>query len=263
MTAPEADDARLPLGGRRALVTGGGTGIGRAVALRLARAGADVAVTYRTHDAADVVAEIRALGRRCVAEPLDATDADDVRRVVRRAAEQLGGGIDVLVNNAGGLVGRRPVAQMTQEHWHAVLAVNLTSVFLVTRAVLDPDGGAMPDGGRVVTIGSLAAQNGGGAGAVAYAAAKAGADGLTRALAKELGARRITVNGVAPGFIGGTPFHERFTPEDGQRAAVAGTPLGRAGTPDDVAGAVLFLASPDGSFCTGTVLDVNGGAWFH
>ncbi|MDT0165990.1 3-oxoacyl-ACP reductase FabG [Actinotalea sp. AC32] len=256
-------DPGLPLAGRRALVTGAGTGIGRAVAVRLARAGADVAVTYRTHDAAGVVAEVEALGRRAVAYELDATDAAAVDDVVARAAGDLGGGIDVLVNNAGGLVGRRPLAEMPEDHWRAVLDVNLTSAFLVTRAVLRADGGAMPDGGRVVTIGSLAAQNGGGVGAVAYAAAKAGVDGFTRALAKELGPRGVTVNCVAPGFIGDTPFHERFTPETGQRAAVAGTPLGRAGTPDDVAEAVLFLASPAGAFSTGTVLDVNGGAWFH
>ena len=166
-------------------------------------------------------------------------------------------------HGAADLVGRYPLAQMAQEHWHAVLDVNLTSAFLVTRAVLRHDGGAMPDGGRVIAVGSLAAQNGGGAGAVAYAAAKAGVDGFTRALAKELGPRGITVNCVAPGFVGDTPFHERFTPEAGQRAAIAGTPLRRAGTPDDIAAAVRFLASPEGAFCTGIVLDVNGGAWFH
>jgi 3-oxoacyl-[acyl-carrier protein] reductase len=267
MTGPQTEHGAkqgfASLAGRRALITGAGTGIGRAIALRLAQAGADVAVTYRTHDATDLVAEIQALGRRAFAAQLDATDSQEVDDVVKRAAVALGGGIDLLVNNAGGLVGRHPLAEMSQEHWRAVLDVNLTSAFLVTRAVLSESIGAMPNGGRVVTIGSLAAQNGGGAGAVAYATAKAGVDGFTRALAKELGPRGITVNCVAPGFIGDTPFHERFTPEAGQRAAVAGTPLGRAGAPDDVAAAVHFLASPEGAFCTGIVLDVNGGAWFH
>ena len=243
-----------PLRGRTALVTGGGTGIGREVALALGRAGADVAVTYRTHDAADVVAELRALGRTAEAFELDATDPRAVREIVAAAAQALGGRLDVLVNNAGGLLGRVPYAEITPEHWHAVLDVNLTSTFLVTQAVL----GVMPDGGRVVQVSSAAGQDGGGAGAIAYAAAKAGMDGLTRALAKELGPRGITVNSVAPGFIGDTPFHERFTPEAGQRAAVAGTLVGRAGTPQDVAAAVVYLASEPG-FVTGAVLDLNGG----
>ncbi len=247
------------LTGKRALVTGGGTGIGRSVALELARAGADVAITYRTHDATPVVEEITRLGRTAVAHPMDATDSADVDQVVARAAADLGGGIDVLVNNAGGLVGRVAVAEMPDEHWHAVLDVNLTSMFLVTRAVL----GHMPDGGRVISITSQAGQNGGGPGAVAYAAAKAGMDGMTRGLAKELGPRRITVNSIAPGFIGETPFQETFTPEPAQRAAIAGTAVGRGGVPADVAVAALYLAADESSFTTGAVIDVNGGAWFR
>ncbi|WP_255491651.1 MULTISPECIES: SDR family NAD(P)-dependent oxidoreductase [unclassified Actinotalea] len=244
-----------PLAGHTALVTGGGTGIGRAIALALGRAGADVAVTYRSHDAADVVAELRAMGRAAHAYQLDATDAAAVREIVFHASGALGGRIDVLVNNAGGLVARTPLAEMAPEHWHAVLDLNLTSAYLVTQAAI----GVMPDGGRVVSISSLAGQDGGGAGAAAYAASKAGLDGLTRGLAKELGPRGITVNSVAPGFIGDTPFHERFTPEAGQRAAIAGTLVGRGGTPDDVAAAVLYLATEPG-FVTGAVLDLNGGA---
>lgn len=248
----------LDLSGGRALVTGGGTGIGAATAIELARAGADVALTYRTHDGADVVAQIRALGRTGVALPLDATDPARVVDVVGQARAALGGPIDILVNNAGGLVGRVPLAEMSDEHWHTVMDVNVTSTFLVTRAVLVD----MPDGGRIVTIGSQAGQNGGGGGAVAYATAKAAIEGFTRGLAKELGPQGITVNAIAPGFIGGTPFHDTFTPHAGQEAAVAGTPLGRAGTPDDVAAAVRFLASAEASFQTGTIMDVNGGTWF-
>lgn len=247
------------LTGKRALVTGAGVGIGEAVALELARAGADVAVTYRTHDGEAVAREIEALGRRASAHPLDATDSAAVDGVVAEVAEALGGPVDILVNNAGGLVGRHPIADMTDEHWHAVIDVNLTSAFYVTRAVL----AQMPDGGRIVTISSQAGQNGGGAGAVAYAASKAGLDGMTRGLAKELGPRRITVNSVAPGFIGETPFQDAFTPADVQRSVVAGIPIGRGGRPTDVSAAVLFLVSPAAEFCTGTVLDVNGGASFH
>ncbi|GAB7192692.1 SDR family oxidoreductase [Kineococcus sp. NUM-3379] len=242
--------------GRRVLVTGGGTGIGRAIALELARAGADVAVTYRTHDAAPVVAQVEALGRRGAAFALDVTDAAQVPAVVARAAEFLGG-IDVLVNNAGGLVERRPVEGIDEEFFRHVLDLNLVSAFSAVRAVLPH----MPDGGRIVSISSLAGQNGGGAGAVPYATSKAALDGLTRALAKELAPRRITVNSVAPGFITDTPFHERFTPEAARRESVARIPLGRAGEPEDVAAAVAFLVSERGGFCTGTVVDVNGGAW--
>ncbi|GIG40830.1 SDR family NAD(P)-dependent oxidoreductase [Cellulomonas phragmiteti] len=246
------------LAGRRALVTGGAGGIGGAVAVALARAGADVALTYLSHDPAPVVAQIEALGRRASAHQLDARHSWDVDAAVAAAADALGG-LDVLVNNVGGLVDRRPVARTDDAHWHHVMDLNLSSVFYVTRAAL----GLLPDGGRIVTISSQAAASGGGSGGVPYATAKAAVEGFTRGLARELGPRRITVNAVAPGFVGGTPFHAAHTPEPAQRAAVAATPLGRAGEPEDVAAAVVHLASDGAAFVTGVVLDVNGGAWFR
>lgn len=247
----------LNLEGRRALVTGGGTGIGAAIAVALAEAGADVAFTYLSHPGEEVAAQIRALGRRVYAAPLDATQPDEVTRVVAEAAAALGGPIDLLVNNAGGLVARASLADMSVEHWHTVMDLNLTSAFLVTQAVVRQ----IPDGGRIVNISSQAGRNGGGAGASVYAASKAGMHGLTLAWAKELGDRGITVNAIAPGFITDTPFHATFTPQANQEAAIAGTPLKRAGVPREVAGAVLFLVSDLGGFCTGEIIDVNGGAY--
>lgn len=250
--------SEIDLTGKTALVTGGAIGIGRGIALALARAGADVALTYRDHDGPAVATQITGLGRRATAFPLDATDSAAVTEVVDAAAREFGGHLDICVNNAGGLIGRVPLADMSDEHWHRVLDVNLTSAFSCVRSALP----YMGDGGRIVNISSLAARNGGGEGSGAYAAAKAGMHGLTRALAKELGPRGISVNAIAPGLILDTPFHETFTPPEGQQATIASTPLRRAGYPADVAGAVLYLASDLGGFNTGTVLDLNGGTNF-
>jgi 3-oxoacyl-[acyl-carrier protein] reductase len=246
------------LRGRRALVTGGATGIGRAVAVALAEAGADVAVTHLTHDPAQVLGEIKETGRTGVAYPLDARYSWDVDHVVSEAAQALGGGIDLLVNNVGGFVERRTLASLDDAAWHTVVDTNLTSTFYATRAAL----GVMPDGGRIVTVSAQAARSGGGTGTVAYATAKAAVEGFTRALARELGPRRITVNAVAPGFVTGTSLHATHTPEAAQRSAIAAAALGRPGVPDDVAAAVVYLASDGAAFVTGATLDVNGGAWF-
>lgn len=243
--------------GKTALVTGAAVGIGRAIAVAVARAGATVAVTHHTHGATDLIAEIEGLGGRAYDFSMDARVSSEVDAVVDQAARALGGQIDFLVNNAGGLIARVPVEEMSDEHWHKVIDVNLSSVFYCTRAVLRH----MPDGGRVVTISSLAARSGGGAGAVAYATAKAGTEGFTRATAKALASRRILVNAVAPGFITDTPFHETFTSPEAQRATVNSLPVGRPGYPADVAGAVNFFLSDQAAFCTGVTLDVTGGAF--
>ena len=248
----------VDLTGKAAIVTGGAIGIGRGIALALAEAGADVAITYHRHDGDTVAKEIAECGRRSAAYPLDASDSGQVDSVVGRAADDLGSPISILVNNAGGLVGRTEVAEMPDERWRQIIDLNLFSAFACSRAVLS----TMPEGGSIINISSLAARNGGGSGAVAYATAKAGMHGFTRGLAKEVGPRGITVNAVAPGLILDTPFHQEFTPEDAQQATIEGTPVRRAGFPDDVAGAVVYLASDAGSFVTGAVLDLNGGTYF-
>jgi 3-oxoacyl-[acyl-carrier protein] reductase len=248
----------IDLTGKTALVTGGGVGIGEAIALALAEAGADIALTYQSHDGERVADAIRELGRRATAFQLDAADSADVERVVAEAAAALGGRIDILINNAGGLVATRDVASTDDAHWRQVIDLNLSSAFFCTRAVLQH----MRDGGRIVCISSLAARNGGAPGSVPYATAKAGILGLVRGLAKELGPSGITVNAIAPGLILDTPFHATFTPEDRQQATIAATPLRRAGYPADCAGAVLYLVSDLGSFANGAVIELNGGTYF-
>jgi 3-oxoacyl-[acyl-carrier protein] reductase len=249
----------INLSGRTALVTGGNTGIGQAIAMALAQAGADVALTYFSNPGEETVTAIRALGRRSLALRMDATDSGDVDRIIRELASAMDGRVDILVNNAGHLVERVLVSEMSDEHWHKVIDVNLSSAFYCTRAVLP----YMRDGwGRIINMSSLAARNGGGTGAVAYAAAKAGLLGLTRGLAKELASQGITVNAVAPGLILETPFHETFNTEEGRQAAITTIPLKRGGVPSDVAGAVLFLVSDLADFITGEVTEINGGAWF-
>jgi len=248
----------INLTGKTALVTGGNVGIGRAISLALTSSGADVAITYFDKDDR-TVGEIQAMGRQAFSFRLDATDSAMVNLVMAQAAQVLGGHIDILINNAGHLVGRVPIAEMSDEHWHKVINVNLTTAFYCSRAVLP----YMKTGwGRIVNSSSLAAHDGGGPGAVAYSAAKAGVIGLTRGLAKEFAARGITVNAVAPGFIGGTAFHNTFTAKETQDAIVSRIPVKRAGTADDVAGTVLFLCSDLAAFVTGEVVEINGGIWF-
>ncbi len=251
------------LTGRRALVTGAGHGIGAAIAVALARAGADVVAHYghTGTQASAVVAEIEALGRKAVAIGADVTVRAEVDRLVDDAVTFLGG-LEIVVCNAGHLVGRVPVAEMSDEHFAQVLDVNVGSTFRTVRAAI-PQLQAAGRAGRVVTMSSLAAHNGGGAGSAVYAAAKAGVRGLTKGLAKELAPYGVTVNALAPGFIGQTTFHDTFTPPDVQQTIIGGTPLRRAGTADEVAGAVVWLCSDVAGYVTGSTVDIDGGAWFR
>ncbi|MFJ9733883.1 SDR family oxidoreductase [Streptomyces sp. NPDC101171] len=240
------------LDGKVALVTGGSRGIGAAVALRLARAGADVAVTYvNGKEAADgVVRAVEALGRRAVALRADSADPREAAGAVDRAAEAYGG-LDVLVNNVGvGLLG--PLDSLSPQDVDRVLAVNVRGVFLASQAAA----AVLADGGRIVMIGTCMTQRVPGPGGTLYAMSKSALVGLTRALARELGGRGITANIVHPG-----PTDTDMNPADGPYAPAqaAMTALGRFGTADEVAATVAHLAGPDAAYVTGAEFSVDGG----
>ena len=241
-----------------ALVTGGGAGLGRACALTLGSRGARVAVHYmKSRDGAEgVVAALNAAGAEAQSFQGDLTRAADVTTLVDAVTGRFGA-IDILVNNAGDLMARTPLLEMSEEFFRAVIDVNLTSAFLMCRAV--GAGMVARKRGAIVNMSSLAAWNGGGPGAGAYSAAKGAVISLTKALAKELAPHGIRVNCVAPGLIGDTAFHGRFTAPAAFESAANSVLLGRAGTPDEVATVVAFLASSDSAFLTGETIEINGG----
>ncbi|GAA5078260.1 3-oxoacyl-ACP reductase family protein [Streptomyces similanensis] len=237
---------------RVALVTGGSRGIGAATAVRLARTGHDVAITYVNgkEAAEEVVGAVRRLGRWAVALRADAADPREAEEVVERAVAELGR-LDVLVNNAGvGVLG--PVETLSPEDADRVLAVNVRAVFLACRAAVPRLG----RGGRIITVGSCMAQRVPGPGGALYTMSKSALIGLTRALAREVGPRGITANIVHPG-----PIDTDMNPADGPFAAgqAAMTALGRYGTAEEVASLIAYLASADASYVTGAEFPVDGG----
>jgi len=252
------------LRGKRALVTAGAQGIGLATTRHLLAAGCDVFVHYRTSVAAahGLEPEAARLGCRYAHASADLSRAVDCERLVASAVDFLGG-LDVLVNNAGSLVGRRTLADADDAFWDETIAINLGSTRRVTRAALphliaaaNASGGA-----SVVNLASLAGRRGGHPGSLAYSTAKGAILTFTRALATEVGPYGVRVNALAPGLILGTSFHDTHTTDDSARASIAHIPLGRGGTTDDVARAAVFLAAEYDGFITGATLDINGGVY--
>lgn len=249
----------IDLSGQRAIITGASTGIGRATAIALATAGADVAVHYGASraEAEETARRVESNGRRAVMVQGDFLDGAATSKAIEAAVQALGAPVDILVNNAGSLIARTTLDQMDAKLWEDVIALNLSSVFFATKAALPH----LAAGARIVNVSSIAARHGGGPGALAYGAAKGGVMTLTRGMAKELAPRNIRVNAIAPGVID-TPFHERFSTPELLETFRKGIPLGRLGTPEECAGAVLYLVSPLASYLTGQTIDINGGQWF-
>jgi 3-oxoacyl-[acyl-carrier protein] reductase len=247
------------LKGKVAIVTGGARDIGRQASLKLAAAGAKVCINYfgNKNLADETLQLIKEAGGDAIAIQGDMTKAADVKKVVDGCVAAYGNVIHVLVNVAGGLMGRKPLADLDEEFWDAVIAVNLKSAYLVTRAVVP----YITEGGAIVNFSSQAARDGGGGGALAYAAAKGGVLTMTRGLAKELGPKGIRVNCVSPGMIN-TTFHNTFTKPEIRTNVAAGTPLRREGEAREIGDLVLYLASDASSFINGESVEINGGTYF-
>ena len=240
--------------GKTALITGAGRGIGKTIAVKLAKLGSDIALADMNPISDDVLKEIEENGTRCLAYKLDVTDVDAVDSVVKKIIDETGG-IHILVNNAG-ITQDNLFMRMKPEQWLQVIDVNLNGVFHVTKSVIRTM--VKQHSGRIINISSVVGFSGN-PGQVNYSATKSGLIGFTKSLAREVGTRGITVNAVAPGFIN-TAMTQALN-ESQQQAILSQIPLGRMGEADDIANAVAFLASEEASYITGTVLHVNGGMY--
>jgi 3-oxoacyl-[acyl-carrier protein] reductase len=247
------------LKGKVAIVSGGARDIGRQVSLKLAEAGASVCVNYFNNKemADETLAMIKKAGGNAIAVQADMSKPAEVKVLVEACTAAFGNTIHILVNVAGGLMGRKVLADIDESFWDAVMAVNLKSAFLASREVVP----YMKEGGAIVNFSSQAARDGGGFGAIAYATAKGGILTMTRGLAKELGPKGIRVNCVSPGMIN-TTFHNTFTKPEVRTNVAAATPLRREGDAAEVADLVLYLVSDRASFINGESVEINGGTYF-
>lgn len=249
----------MTLTNKVAIVTGGVRDIGKAVSLQLAAEGAKVVVNYHNSDdvAQQTLAEITAAGGEAILFKGDMTQPADVDALVAKTVEAFGSKIDILVNVAGGIVARKTIGEMDLDFFEKVLTLNLTSTFLVTKAVVPH----MDSGASIINFASQAGRDGGGPGASAYACSKGAVITFTRSMAKELGPQNIRVNSLCCGLIS-TTFHDTFSKPEARKNMQAGTPLRREGSPAEVANTVSYLASDAASFIHGTNIDVNGGMLF-
>lgn len=247
----------IDLTGKVALVTGAGSGIGKASAIVLARAGAAVAINYHRNEAGaeDAKQHIIAAGGRAVTIQADVTKSAEVRAMVEKTVAAFGP-VDVLVNNAGSLVERLRLLELTEERWDEVIDLNLKSAFLCAQAVA----ASMIERrtGAIINVTSIAGRNGGALGSIHYATAKGGMITLTKGLAKELAPHGVRVNAVSPGVID-TPFHEQFSTPEAMKNFTNLIPLGRVGKSEEIAMAVVYLASDAASFVIGENIEINGG----
>lgn len=242
-----------------AIVTGGGRDIGRAVSLKLAAAGAKVCINYANDEtsARETLKQVESAGGQAILHRANVADAQAVAGLVAATREAFGERIDILVNVAGGMVARKPLAEIDETFFHKVMDLNLKSVFLTTQAVAPH----MTEGAAIVNFSSLAGRDGGGGGASIYATAKGAVMTFSRAMAKELGPRGIRVNALCCGMIA-TRFHDDFTKPEIRQAVANATPLRREGRAEEAADVAVYLASDAASFINGASVDVNGGVFF-
>ena len=245
------------LNGRVALVTGASSGIGRATAEALAANGARVAINFHLNEAgaAATRAQIVGAGGSAIIAQANVTRAGEVQSLVERTVAEFGP-IDILVNNAGSLVERLRILELTEERWDEVIDLNLKSAFLSCQAVA----GSMMTRktGAIVNVSSIAGRTGGALGSIHYSTAKGGLITFTKGLAKELGPFGVRVNAVSPGVID-TPYHEQFSSPEMMKTYTSQIPLGRIGTPEEVAKVMCFLVSDAASYLTGETIEINGG----
>lgn len=248
------------LNGKNVLITAGAQGIGESITKHFIDSGANVAIHYfsSADTANQLIKYAKNKGLKAVAISGDLTKESDANALVEKTIEAFGG-LDILINNAGSLVARKMLNELEAEFWRKVMDINMTSMQFVTRAAAPYL--AKNDNSSIVNLASLAGRKGGHPGSLVYATSKGAILTYTRALSTELGPKGIRVNAVAPGLILGTSFHNKHTTKESAAKTIEGIPINRAGNSDDVARAVLYLASEYDGFITGATLDINGGVY--
>lgn len=248
------------LAGKNVLITAGAQGIGEAITRQLIDSGANIAIHYfsSADTANELVTYASSKGQHAVAISADLTNESDAGALVTKTIDALGS-LDILINNAGSLVARRSLSDMDAAFWHKVMDINLTSMMFVTQAASPYL--AKNENSSIVNLASLAGRKGGHTGSLAYSVSKGAILTFTRALSAELGAQGTRVNAVAPGLILGTSFHNTHTTDESANQTIANIPIQRAGNADDVARAVVYLASEYDGFISGATLDINGGIY--